>query len=193
VRLLLSRTRRFRNAPAVENPLSRLDLSVFLQDVVPLTALRFIGELEVALPSLDENYVQVQELALEDWLQTIELAKQNLNLRRITLNIHISLRDIIRKHRGEDVVPRLTRYVRYLKPLSELKGLNRCFVRGSWSYPCGTYHGSLWLQFPASYRAKGKFSEEIMKRIIMGRDYNGITSGKLEWKLSQWQHSWTSH
>jgi hypothetical protein len=76
-------------------------------------------------------------------------------------------------------------YSRFIKPLSELKGLRRCFVRASWPYPWSTEDQPWHHRIPDSANIV-KF-EQYFERLIMGDGYNSTVLGKMEENLGQWQ------
>ena len=121
---------------------TRLEVSVFLLDVVPRTALYWLRFLEVVIPPFDENYFRAQEPANQEWLQTIDHVKEKLNLSSLTVRIYIAewkssgsgprpfYADMTKEQRATFV----RTFRRIVEPLSELRGLKRCFVHIAWPF-----------------------------------------------------------
>ena len=174
--------------PPLDKTLSRLPASVFLRDIVPRDALRFLRILEIALPSFDEDYVQLQKSTYEDWLHTIDLVKTSLDLPRLTISVHFAQEGILpfRKTR-EQCISLCSAYSRVIKPLSRLQGLSRCFVHITWPYPWTLEQRPRPNGTPASTREKALEIEQYFERFIMGGNYDSTVLGKTEAKSCQWQ------
>ena len=68
----------------------RLEVSVFLLDVVPRTALYWLRFLELVIPLFNEDYFRAHEPTHQEWLQTIDQVKDRLNLLSLTVRIYMA-------------------------------------------------------------------------------------------------------
>jgi hypothetical protein len=121
---------------APENTPGRLEASIFLRDVVPYLALRFLRFLEVVFPPFDDHYLRPQEPSYQDWLEMIDYVKNELTLPRLTLRVYMAdhhpsgqgVTPFCQKITKEQGTTILKTYIRILSLLSTLGGLNKFFA-----------------------------------------------------------------
>jgi hypothetical protein len=176
-----------RTGSSGENTLSRLHISTFLKDTVPSDALRFLRFIDIALPSLDEDYSCPQESMYDDWLGTIDFVKTNLHLRNLTLRIYMADEGLIGNRNNAKATERAIRlfraYRRVLAPLSNLEGLSKCFVHLERILPWASGEG----RGRRNVRSESvERVEKSLERLIMGNDYDSAVFGKLEKRPSGW-------
>lgn len=181
------------NRPAESTP-SRIEASIFLTDVVPSNALRFLRFLEVVFPPFDKDYLRPQEPAYQDWLQTIDHIKEKLHLPMLTLRVYMAdhlpngqgvtpFRNKMTKEQGIKV---LKMYARSLVPLSKLRGLNRFFAHLAWPFAWTQQGRRRRQENPESVQQEIVKMEQRFERIVMGNYYNSMSLGKKEQTNSQW-------
>ncbi|KAI9738890.1 MAG: hypothetical protein M1818_005203 [Claussenomyces sp. TS43310] len=180
-------TRLAKNTPA------QLEISLFLRDVVPSQALRFLRSLEVVFPPFQNDYLCPYEPAYEDWLQTIEFVRELLYLPTLTLRVYmadyilhgervVDFRRNITKQQGMTV---LKMYIRTLWPLSKLResGLRRFFVDVVGPFA----HTRSARRNPASALEETMFLKQRIERLVMGDDYNSTLLCMKGLQPSQWR------
>ena len=72
-----------------ESTPARLEVSLFLLDVMPRTALYWLRFLKVVIPPFDEDYFRAHEPAHQEWLQTIDHVKGKLKLPSLIVRIYM--------------------------------------------------------------------------------------------------------
>jgi len=177
--------------PAKSTP-TRLEVSIFLRDVVPSNALHFLKFLEVVFPPFYDDYLCPHEPAYQDWLQTIEYVRERLDLPMLTLRIYMAdyilhgelvadFRSTMTKEQGMAI---LKMYARTLGPLSKLreKGLSRFFA--DLAYPFA--HTRFGLRNPTSVLERSTELRQRIERLVMGDDYDGTLLETKELGNSQW-------
>lgn len=123
--------------PVASTP-QRLDISIFLRDVVPPQALSLLKFLDIVFPPFYDDYIGEHEPAYQDWLQTINHLADLARLPVFTLRVHMADIGLYPEHAPE-YRTQMTReesqtivnaYEWTIKPLSKLRerGLNRFFV-----------------------------------------------------------------
>ena len=168
------------NRVATTTP-TRLEVSIFLMDVVPSRSLRFLRYLEVVFPPFEEDYIRPHEPAYQEWLRTIDHIKEQLCLPLLTLRIYMADRlpngDGVTPFRArttqEQAVMIFMMYSRTLRPFSKLNGLKRFFVHLAWPF---TWY---WTERLRSV-------EQRYERLVMGSRYDSVCLQKGEQVNSQW-------
>lgn len=122
--------------PVSDTP-SRLDISVFLRDVVLPSSMKSLRSLDIVVPAFYYDYLRSDEPAYPDWLSTIDYMGTFMNLS--VLKLRVSMSDIILEHDFAEYTTSLGKgtsqtivnaYGRLIGPLSKLReqGLRRFFV-----------------------------------------------------------------
>jgi hypothetical protein len=119
----------------VESTPTRLEISIFLTDIVPSHMLQFLRFLEIVFPPFHDDYLRPHEPAYQDWLKAVDYASELLNLPMLTLDVYFfdylyhceptpDFRNNMTKEQGLKIV---RTYARTLRPLSKLRanGLSR--------------------------------------------------------------------
>lgn len=193
--------------PATGIP-TRLEGSIFLTNVVPFGALRYLRFLEVVFPPFDDKFLEVahptsatpdpgycrpNKPAYEDWRRTIAHVKEELCLPMLTLRVYMAeyvpegdedaspFRGKLTREQGKSI---LWAYLQLCGPLSGLKGLNQFFAHFAWP----------WVWIPrVREQGLGEHSkrinemyEKMAERHVMGDAYDAELSGKGEQRISQW-------
>ncbi|KAF2442154.1 hypothetical protein P171DRAFT_62419 [Karstenula rhodostoma CBS 690.94] len=163
-------------------PMPRLELSLFLSSRPP-NALQHIRYLEWLLPEFT-NYTTAPKSAYLDYLDTIELMAQAMNLPRLTLVVDLRVGTPYEDWMEASVwwPTRVASngevYDRVLQPLCRLEGLKDFFVylrRVKKDVPPG-YHPDMHL--PSSWWADDN-DEMKYEKGVMGEDYDSGARGKL--------------
>jgi hypothetical protein len=171
--------------------MARLPCSTFLREVVPGPALRHLRQIEIALPSFDAEYTQLEDFAPRDWQSTIEyLASSGLNLPQLTITVHLPQNCMFNARRPkQERLALFTVYTRIIKPLSQLPGLGRFFARLTQPYP--------WTLGPRRYRTvtpppwvpvRTADLERFLEKMVMGDAYDATRLRKVDQVESQWLH-----
>lgn len=118
-------------SPAESTP-ARLEISIFLRDVIPSQALPRLRSMEIVFPPFYDDYLRPHESAYQDWLQTIEYVSKLLNLPMLTLRVHMvdyvchgepvgDFRNTLTKEQGMTIIKM---YMRTLWPLWKLQRMD---------------------------------------------------------------------
>lgn len=192
----------------------RPDLSIFLKDVVPLTALRYLRFLEVIISPFEYAYLQEEEPAYQEWIQTIDsasLCSPSMLTIRVYFNDHLADRqgcipnglsfraDVTH----EQALAIWYKHQRTMKPFSTLRehGLQRLFVHAA-EFTAWTKRGDKCAS-RRGHQGQGPPSPEharictrmgwYLEYIVMGSDYSSELAGKAQLEDSQWVESDKKH
>ena len=167
---------------------NRLEASVFLTDVVPCPALRFLRFLELIFPPFEHDYLRPHEPAYKDWLQTLDQVKQHLSLPALTLRVYMadyllpegggggertlpsSFHAHMTKEQGMTI---MTSYMRTLTPLAKLKGLKGFFAHLAWPFWNSRTGRRRWREDKEPVRRQMRYGEARIERVVMGDGYDG--------------------
>ena len=170
----------------------RVETSIFLTDIVPLSALHFLRYLELVFPIVDDDYL-CHEPPYQDWIRTIDLVKEELCLPLLTVRIYITdylskgrylpteaSSSLYSQYRSEQYAMIFQTFSRTLRPLSKLKELKAFFVHLEW--PTAKYFNYL---IP-DVKERTQVFEQDLERLVMGSDYSNMTLQKEQSMKSQW-------
>lgn len=155
--------------------LCQFPMAIFLSKVVSPHAIQSLGQIDIALPTFEDNYLYPFETAWTEWQQGVDLMKAKMCLPKLTLRIYISYFGLAMK---SEVMSRLqmdfllTQYKKFLKTLSQLKGLQRFFVHVVDQLPWVSRRSQLdaiWNREMAEERAR--LIECDIEQFVMGDDY----------------------
>lgn len=110
----------------------RLEVSIFLREVVPVQALPCIQFLEIVFLPFDGNFLAPNEPAYQDWIELLDFLSDKLTPSRLTLRIYFSDYDIdgychsdYRVHMTPAKYNTIIQaYDRTLRPLKKLPGVH---------------------------------------------------------------------
>ncbi|OCL02272.1 hypothetical protein AOQ84DRAFT_423770 [Glonium stellatum] len=148
---------------SVSHSPARVELSLFLSALPP----RVLGELrslEWVLPGFGPSYMMPRDRAYFDYLDTVDLMRNAMNLRQLNFTLNMSRGANSSMYHYIKATPDsiMQTNLRILEPMVRLRGLKNFF---------------LFLGFP--YRPKMKLGMEIdAERKIMGMHYNSNQRGK---------------
>ena len=173
---------------------ARLEVSEFLLNIVPRTALYFINFLEVVIPPFDEYYLHSDGPAYQEWLQTIEYVKEKFNLPLLTLRIYMAeynssgcgSRPFHADMAQEQRVMLVKTYARIVAPLSKLQGLRRCFVHIAWPFDWSAAGRRVRYRDVEAQTRGVEALEHKLERCVLGSNYDSTTLGKSKLRRSQW-------
>lgn len=187
----------------VKSTPERLEVSIFLRDIMPPKALCFLKFLDVVFPPFYDDYLGNYEPAYQEWLQTIDRIGDLVNLPMLTLRVHMADISLFPEHAPEyrtqmteeECQNIVNAYKRAIEPLSKLrgKGLNRFFT--DLTLPWGRTAESIRKQNedPGAYMAElGEF-QLWGERLVMGGEYDSrkLRAGKPkepQWRISAFEH-----
>ena len=181
------------NHPAERTPI-RLEASIFLIDVVPSNALRFLRFLEVVFPPFDEDYLLPHEPAYQEWLRTIDHVKEQLCLPLLTVRVYMAdhlpnghgvtpFRANMTKEQAKTI---FKTYARTLGPFSKLKGLRKFFVHLAWPFAWTRRGRRRRHENPVAVDQQIGAAEQRYERLVMGNDYDSVSLQKGKKGNSQW-------
>ncbi|KAI0125433.1 hypothetical protein BJ170DRAFT_637582 [Xylariales sp. AK1849] len=124
------------------NTPSRLEISLFLTEIMPPDAIGFLRFLEVVFSPFDTDYLRFHEPAYQDWLQTIDYISDKLHLPTLTIQVYMAdhypngqgvtpFRNNMTREQGMTVI---AMYARTLGPLRKLDRMSRFFVHLAWPF-----------------------------------------------------------
>ena len=163
----------------VEPAPPRLEASIFLTDIVPLSAIHFLRDLELVFPLVENEWLRPHGSPYQDWISAIDLVRDQLCPPLLTVRFYMT--DYIREEPG--VMPSIEKMslsvmvfrtiMVFLWPLRKLKGLKAFFAYGGgrFAWPSGGCAAVL---------------EATIERIVMRSDYDSMTLGKEQQRKSQW-------
>ena len=173
--------------PAESTPI-RLEVSNFLTDVVPCSALSHLRFLEVVLPLLKEDYLLLYEPAYQEWLRTIDYVRGQLCLSSLTMRVYIGYGGFLDRAgpSKERAVTVWDIYARTLGPISKLSGLKRFFVHIALPFASRQLEHQRRREKSESLEQWLRALEQKYEWLVMGSEYDStsILNGKPE--TSQW-------
>ena len=171
---------------------TRLEVSRFLTEIVPMDKLQFLRSLDIIFPPFEEDYLRPHEPAFQDWLQTITYIEKHLCLGVLTMRIYMPDCEEhqymeSRKQITEEKASKIFEmYTRTLGPLSKLRGLHRFFAHLAWPWEWTEQARDRCRQDPDYRQLQVANEESRIERLIMGDDYDGMALGKAEERSPQW-------
>lgn len=157
-----------------------VEASLFLRNFMPTSAIFHLRSLEIVFPPSEEEYLHFSSFGYQDWVSTLAHLAQHGNLARLTLKIRMP--DVILY--GFPPLLRLQinlvlkMYIRVLKPLVELRGLENLYIALAYPLICGERVGELERQRRREYITK---LEQYLEQAVMGGSYDSRARGKDEW------------
>ena len=174
----------FKHAP------KRLEVSIFLTDIVPLNALHLLRHLELVSPLVEDEYLRPEDDILcpndapyQDWMRTIYLVKEKLCLPLLTVRFYMT--DYRREENGSSTLVFHT-FRRILLPLLKLAGLKAFFVHLAWSFARRDERLMEHFDHLRLTLERIRMSEQDIERVIMGSDYDSTALQKEQLRKSQW-------
>lgn len=181
---------------AVSTSPTRLPISMFLTEVIPKEALRFLRFLEIVFPAFGElepcAFCPSESLEWHDWIQTLESVKDKLDLPKLTIRAHFAWwlpaggvggfasAPPYRAHMTEAQSQAIQQsYSDTLTPLRTLRGLSRFFAH----LPDPTE----WVEGPGRGDEGGMpVLEQKIERMVMSDEYDSAAAGKAHQTWSRW-------
>jgi hypothetical protein len=187
----------------VKSTPKRLDISIFLRDIVPPEALGFLKFLDIVFPPFYDDYLGDDEPAYQNWLQTIDHIGDLVNLPVLTLRVHMADICLYPEHAPEyrtkmteeESQTIVNAYERAIKPLSKLreKGLNRFFT--DLTLPWGRTVKSIRKrnEDPSAFMAESRELQLWGERLVMGGAYDSRKQrtgdpDEPQWRISTFEH-----
>lgn len=174
----------------------RLEVSVFLREIVPTQALSYLRFLEIVFPPFDGDFLAQDTPAFQDWIDLLNFLKIKLTPSRLTLRVHFADYDSTGYHRSlwrVNMTPAKCQdifraYYRTLEPLKILKrNLGCLFVHlaSPWSWVTEEMLG---MPFNRAYdQALMTAMERKIEQFAMDDDdYCSTARGKEAEKKSNW-------
>ncbi|KAF2718521.1 hypothetical protein K431DRAFT_348638 [Polychaeton citri CBS 116435] len=175
-----------------KNP-ARLPVSVFSRQI-PEDCQHYLRSLELVFPVFGKQtpfqYCPPQSAACHDWNQTLDWAKENLNLQNLIINAYFApshqlmmgQTDFSRNFRQEGMSAAQYQIIKNshistLAPLKKLRGLDKFFV----------YLGDFarWLREGNDPKSAAEFEHEI-EQSVMGGEYDAVAAGKKFQRAGFW-------
>lgn len=181
----------------VDSPPERLPVSTFLSTVVPPDALRHLRSVEIVFPACGVTrpgaYCPAQSAQWEDWTLTVENAKDQLNLCKLTIRVYFA--EWLPKDPTKIPVYRLSMteeqanaeldlYFDTLSPLRRLTGLAKFFAHVS--------DPTAWTEDRPQLRDLEELEREL-ERSVMGEQYDAVAAGKNDMAESRWAEDLEIH
>jgi hypothetical protein len=177
----------------VDHPPERLPISSFLSSVVTMDALHYLRFLEIVFPpfGIEQRciYCPAQSTQWQDWIETLEKAKEHLDLPKLTIRVCFAeylppqppWMSTIPPYRArmanEERNAILEMYTEILSPLKNLRGLARFFAHLS--------DPTAWAEERMEPQDLEKLEQDI-ERCVMGEDYDAVSAGKFDFIRSRW-------
>lgn len=192
------------NAPSIgEYPYDRFAVSEFLRNVMSIDCLHLIRSLEISFPPYDhEVWPRDGCLALQDWVETIRLIKERINLGGLTLRLTMfdapgssgwpEAREDMTKPQAREI---LQAYTRILAPLAGLgeDGLKRFYAHlalpekwTSWVMNNRSAGGNLWQHV---HKKERKLNERA-EALVMGGRYGEQPEDEFYWNREPVNSVW---
>lgn len=173
---------------------TRLEISIFLTEVVPPNAVGFLTYLEVVFPPFDTDYLRLRESACQDWLQTIDYVREKLYLPTLTLRVYMAnhypngqgvtpFQDAMTKEQG---IVMIAMYRRMLIYLQKLNLTSRFFVHLAWPFAWTRSRRRARKEDSRVVDPKVAAFEKGIEQHVMGDHYDGVLVGKNRQENSQW-------
>lgn len=185
---------------------NRLPASIFIADILAPQkyALRSLRFLEIVFPPFGDaernglDFAPEESSAYQDWVRTIDLAKDQLSLPALTLKICFA--DYLPTYNDypmecfrftvmpEDAESMIASYYRIVKPLSRLQGLDRVFAHTAWPmlWCEKNYDGQMDREEWEIEQARE--TDEACEELVMGKNYSASSRGKREVRKSLWMN-----
>ena len=170
----------------------RLEVSMFLRDIVPLNALHLLRHLELVSPLVLDDHQRLEDEQLyfhdsphQDWMQTIDLVKEKLCLPLLTVRFYMT--DYGSDSEGNQRLKKAFHsFSRILLPLSLLKGLKAFFVHLAWPFARRMERRMEHSSFLRSTLELIQMSEQNLEQLVMVSNYDSTASQKEQLRKSQW-------
>lgn len=196
--------------------------AVFLRSALPPSSLRYLRFLDIIFAPVDQ-VPDSNDPAYLDWRQTLEWARDKLELPRLTLRVEIAdyygnalVPDSRRKPIGKTVYQICAGYMALMRPLEALVSHSPAITRNGLEgvgevgaeRDMGLYRLFAHLASPYTYAMHGSEStqrrlaekwasfglEKQVEQRVMGKEYDGVTQGKWSLKVGEWKWEiWYRH
>ena len=165
----------------------------FLREVVPRDAMKFVRTLELVFPPFDTPSTS----PFKEWEDTLKAVRENLNCPKMTIRVCFADKMpydapwkqgkwFRRTMTKKEAIQIYGSYIRIIKPLEQLEGLGRLFVRAAWPWHW-TERGQWRIsEEREKVMSDVRYMEKKLEGIVMGDDYDSWRVGKAEMKPSQW-------
>jgi hypothetical protein len=187
-----------RRTPVHSTP-ERVEASLFLRDLMPVSAIHHLRSLEIVFPPFEGDYLPSDSAGYRDWITTISYLAEHANLPQLTLKVLMS--DVyggyhLPYRRGLTRAQKVTvlrMYACVLQPLASLKRPKDLFI--DLIYPVDRY------ERPVSKEQQKLRGNEIinmerrLEEEIMGEGYDSVARGKHAmgtWRTSENERYWGS-
>ena len=176
----------------------QLEASTFLTMTRP-SALSFIRNLELVFPPVGPSYFEEGGESHLDWVQATAVAKDKLNLPKLTLRISMAPFPM----NGINVTPyhvnldnaqgieMLRTYLRLLQPFSAYTDAQRIFLRLAWPWQWVPFARAMLEQgkyrCPGYHESQTSYIEQLFGLAILGKHHDRLTAGKATHPQSQWR------
>jgi len=160
---------------------SSMEISRFLASL-PACAWKDLQSVRWILPCFGPDYLLAEEHGTLDWQNTIQKISEKADLPKLNITIDMA------GERDRNIWPPIVSpdeyqasmwiaYQRIIAPMVQLKGLRNMFVHLTWPR---------WSDIEG-LREK---HEQVLERLIMGKEYNAIANGKFR-KRRLWNDGWS--
>lgn len=198
-----------RDEPPASSPPARFTASLFLRSGLAVDSMKHLRLLDLVFPPIDTGPKDFN-LAVADWMETLEWTRSKLDLSRLTIRCEIAdyfVEEHVPTHRRQITNSQYCDIMRgysaicqsfmplhrdtqpgteTAEPISRLRGL---FIHladpAFWRAQSAT---STWRKDHAkNWRLLKRQVEEKFKQDVMGKDYNSLTAGKGNLKWAEWR------
>ncbi|KAL1988385.1 hypothetical protein VTN96DRAFT_10068 [Rasamsonia emersonii] len=158
----------------------QVEASLFLKNFMPTSAIFHLRSLEIVFPPSEDGYLHSDSWGYQDWLSTLSHLARHGNLARLTLMIRMP--EIILY--GFPPLLRiqinmvLRMYIRVLRPLEGLTGLEDLYIALGYPMICGENVGEPERQRRLNYITT---IEKYLEQMVMGGSYDSRARGKDRW------------
>ena len=175
------------NTNPFESSPDRLEVSIFLMDVVPYSALQYLRFVEVIFHRFyyDERF-RLFEPVWQDWARTIVHVREKLCLPALTLQLFIRCGDSGVLYDRKRCPMAFSKYERTVGSFSDFGGLHRFFVHLTWPF-VRTPQGPP--QPPIHSESEDRLigdTERDLEQLVMGSEYDSRSLLNEEPYVSQW-------
>lgn len=165
----------------------------FLREVVARDAMKYVRTLELVFPPFQTPSIS----PFQEWEDTLKAVREDLNVPKLTIRVCFAdkrpydepesqdewFRRVMTKKEAMQIYGS---YMRVVKPLGQLEGLGRLFVKVAWPWEW-TEQGR-WRRQEERERVQREVedAEGSIERMVMGEEYESGRVGKGEMGPSQW-------